>query len=678
MAGFDLLIRNATIFDGSGAAPAIGDIAVKDGRIAARGKDLPAALAARVVDATGLWLMPGLLDIHTHYDLEVELSPGLPESVRHGTTSVVVSNCSLGLAFGAQRAGGEDPVVDCFARVENIPKPVLKRVADRATWTDSKDYLDHLGALNLGPNIAPMIPYSMLRIAAMGTTASVTRDPTQAELCEMERLLEKGMREGYAGFSSDGLPFHYLSNDPNRDRRIPSQYGGYQELKRLTGIVRRAGRVWQATPPTESPLRVFRTFLLTSGRFFGKPLKITAVAALDVRSNRNIIKSAHFLVALLNSPLVKGKFHLQSLAARFKVYSDGPVSPLAEEIPELRELMKPDLEDDAARARLYADPAYEARFKAMWRKGKTGSLLARLRRKLRLETWAMRRAIEEMTVEDCPVAAWKGENLGAVFERLKRFQAAAPFPPPRRGGGVSEADGGGESQAPASADGAGPLSQAAPDSSPASGGARPEAAGDERAVFAAFPPVADDADFFFHLLKMWDRRFRWSTVSANEDAKAVSRITMSKAFLPGFADSGAHLTNLAFYDVNLRALRIALEAKGDEGVAYMVKRLTRDAAAVFDIDAGSIEPGDQADIVLIDPKALARHDGEANTIRIWREILQNDQLVNRSDGVVAKVFIRGEEVWNGRDFTPAFEKKRLGRVLTARGSETAPMALAAE
>ncbi len=622
MATFDLLIRNAKIFDGTGAAPVVGDIAVKDGRISARGRDLPGDLAEKVVDAAGLWLTPGLLDIHTHYDLEVELAPGLPESLRHGTTTAVVSNCSLGLAFGAQRNGDQDPIVDCFARVENIPKPVLKRVADKAVWTDSKDYLDHLASLNLGPNIVPMIPYSMLRIAAMGVTPSVTRDPTHGEIAEMERLLEKGMREGYAGFSSDGLPFHYLSNDPNRDRRVPSQYAGYKELKRLTGIVRRHGRVWQATPPTESPLKVFRTFLLTSARLFGKPLKITAVAALDVRSNRNIIKSAYFLTRLLNSRLVNGRFYLQSLAARFKVWSDGPVTPLAEEIPELRELMKCDLEDDAARAALYADPDFEARFKAMWRKGKSGYSLARLRRVLRLEEWALRRDIGEMTVEDCPVAIWKGEALCAVMARLQRFQSSGD-------------------------------------------GARND---DERAAFTAFPPVADDADFFFHLLKMFDRKFIWSTVSANFDEASLKRVTMSPAFLPGFADSGAHLTNLAFYDVNLRALRIALEEKGDDGVAYMVKRLTRDAASVFDVDAGSIEPGDQADIVLIDPTALARHDGEKNTIRIFRETLNNDQLVNRSDGVVKKVFIRGEEVWDGAGFTGAFETQRLGRVLTARSA----------
>jgi N-acyl-D-aspartate/D-glutamate deacylase len=635
MADYDLIIRNATIFDGSGAAPVNGDVAVKDGRIARRGEGL--GTAAREIDARGLWLTPGLLDIHTHYDLEVELSPGLPESVRHGTTTVVVSNCSLGLAFGAQREGDQDPVVDCFARVENIPKPVLKRVADRATWTDSADYLAHLDTLNLGPNIVPMIPYSMLRIAAMGVTPSVTRDPTAAEMAEMERLLEKGMREGYAGFSSDGLPFHYLSNDPNRDRRIPSQYGGYTELKRLTDIVRRHGRVWQATPPTESPLKVFRTFLLTSGRLFGKPLKITAVAALDVRSNRNIIRSAHMLARLLNSKLLDGRFYLQSLAARFLVFGDGPVTPLSEEIPELRELMKPDLEDDGARRALYDDPAFEARFKAMWRKGKQAFSLDRLKRMLRLEDWAFRRAIEEMTVVDCPVAVWKGENLQTVFERVRAFQRGESLP-------------------------------AAEAFSP-----------DERAMLESFPPVKDDADFFFHLLKTWDRRFIWKTISANADAAMVSRLTMSEAFLPGFADSGAHLTNLAFYDANLRALKIAMEAKGEAGVAFMVRRLTRDAANVFGVDAGGLDVGAQADIVLIDPNALGRHDGEANTVRIWRDTLQNDQLVNRSDGVVRAVFIRGEEVFNGAGFTPVFEKKKLGRVLRAAGApEQTALRVAAE
>ncbi|MEO1015594.1 MAG: N-acyl-D-glutamate deacylase [Pseudomonadota bacterium] len=632
---YDTLVRGARIFDGTGGPPTFGDVAIKDGRIAARAGRLNGAQAKETVNAEGLWLMPGLLDIHTHYDLEVEIAPGLPESVRHGTTTVVVSNCSLGLAFGALRKNGEDPIVDCFARVENVPKHVLKKVADRATWDASDQYLEHLESLNLGPNIVPMIPYSMLRIAAMGTNASVSRDPTEAELQEMERLLEKGMAEGYAGFSSDALPFHYLSNDPNREKRIPSQYGGFQELKRLTHVVRRFGRVWQATPPVESPLKVFRTFLLTSGRLYQKALKITAVAAMDVRSDRNIIRSAFTLTRLLNSKLLAGNFKLQSLAAPFKVWADGAVTPLAEEVPELRQLMMLDLEDDEGRAALYADPEFEAAFKRMWREGKTGVNLARLRRLLRMEELALYRGIDEMFVESAPVGSWAGERMSDIFARLQKFQS-------------------------------GTIDAARDD--------------DERAAFKGFPPCVDDADFFFHILKTYDRALYWHTTSANADDRMIRKVTMSPDFLPGFADSGAHLTNLAFYDVNLRALKIAMEERGEDGVAYMVKRLTRDPAEFFDIAAGSIDVGDQADIVLIDPKALAAHDGVANTKRIWRDILENDQLVNRSDGVVPLTMIAGRVLWRDGEFTGAFETEKCGRVLLAERAHVgaAPRAMAAE
>ncbi|MGL4564697.1 MAG: N-acyl-D-amino-acid deacylase family protein, partial [Halioglobus sp.] len=118
---WDTLIRNALVFDGTGSAPTEQDIAIKGGRIAARGSKLPVGEAERVIEGAGQWLLPGLLDIHTHLDLEVDLEPGLPEVVRHGTTTVLVGNCSLGTCFGRQQTGEQNPIVDCFTRVENIP-----------------------------------------------------------------------------------------------------------------------------------------------------------------------------------------------------------------------------------------------------------------------------------------------------------------------------------------------------------------------------------------------------------------------------------------------------------------------------------------------------------------------------------------------------------------------------
>ena len=125
----EMLIRNATVFDGTwGRAGVAGRRGGRGGRIAALIFGLPTCrrrVPPKSSTPAGRWLIPGMLDIHTHFDLEVELEPGLPEAVRHGTTTAVVSNCSLGLAFGAQRKNGADPIVDCFARVENVPKHVL-------------------------------------------------------------------------------------------------------------------------------------------------------------------------------------------------------------------------------------------------------------------------------------------------------------------------------------------------------------------------------------------------------------------------------------------------------------------------------------------------------------------------------------------------------------------------
>lgn len=127
---WDTVIKNGLVFDGSGKPGQQLDIAIKDGKIAASGIGLPETNARNVVHAAGKWVMPGLLDIHTHLDLEVEIAPGLGEVVRHGTTSVVVGNCSLGAAFGAQKTATQNPIIDCFARVENIPKSVLENALE--------------------------------------------------------------------------------------------------------------------------------------------------------------------------------------------------------------------------------------------------------------------------------------------------------------------------------------------------------------------------------------------------------------------------------------------------------------------------------------------------------------------------------------------------------------------
>ena len=614
---WDYLIQGAKVFDGIGELPVREDIAIADGRVAARGPDLDPQKAHKVIDATERWAMPGLFDIHTHYDLELEVAPGLPESVRHGTTTVVIANCSLGLAFGAQRKDGADPIVDCYARVENIPKDVLRATADRVDWKNPKEYIQHLNRLSLGPNLVTMVPHSMLRIEVMGFDASISRDPTEDELNAMEALLEQAMDDGYAGFSTDALPFHYLANQPNTRKTIPTQFAKYPEIKRLTDVVRRKGGVWQATPPKDSTMGTIKTFLLSCGLLHGKPLRTTVVAALDVQSNRKIVRLARLLARVLNSRLLRGDFHLQALAAPFKVWSDGAVTPLSEEIEELRILNETELEDRESRLKILNDPAYIASFKAMWMSGKTGFGLKRLKRLVRLEDYAFNRTLADMTIDVCPLREWQGHTFADVFARVNAANAGKPL----------------------------------------------EGSDAERALLKDhFSGVKDEGDFVLAMLRAFDRDLSWYTVSANRNERVVRNLLMDRQLLPGFNDSGAHLTNMAFYDGNLRALKLASDG-GDIDVAYMVRRLTRDPARVFGVKGGGIEVGDQADLILVDPSALRRMNHNNTVQRQYREAFQHEQLVNRTDGVVPLVMIAGHPAWHGTSFDNALGQKKMGTVL---------------
>ncbi|MEM7357983.1 MAG: amidohydrolase family protein [Pseudomonadota bacterium] len=614
---FDTLIQNARVFN-NGEQPVTEDIGIKDGKVIARGKNLAVSGETEVIDATGLWAMPGLFDIHTHYDLELEVAPGLPESTRHGTTTVVIANCSLGLAFGAQRDGEIDPIVDCYARVENIPKPVLKACADKVYWDSPRSYIEHLEQVKMGPNVVTMIPHSMLRIQAMGFTDSVNRDPSPEEIQDMRSILKESLQMGYVGFSTDSLPFHYLANQPNCHKTIPTQFAKYGEIKQLTQEVRDADALWQATPPKDSPYQTLKTFMLSSGRLHGKPLRTTVVAALDVANNRRLVKLARTLAKMLNSKFFNGRFFMQALGAPFKIWSDGAVTPIAEEIPELRALNETDLDDREARMKILHDPEYQKIFRAMWMKGKTGFSIARLKRLLRLEDYAFDRDLKTMTVDVCPQESWQGMSFQAVLDRVLAIKSG---------------------EAPA------PVDQ-----------------GETELVMSDFGWVEDEADFMLQMLRSFDTDLSWYTVTANRDMKVVRDLLMDPLLLPGFNDSGAHLTNMAFYDVNLRSLKLAAEG-GEADLNYMVKRLTKDAADVFGVDGGSIYPGDRADLILIDPTQLAAYDGEANIQRIYREEYQHQQLVNRSDGVVPLVLINGNVAWQGNAFSKGLGEQQFGQLL---------------
>lgn len=616
---WDLLIKNAKVFDGSGGVAQQIDIAIKDGVFAAKGANLDASKASKVVDATGKWLTPGLIDIHTHFDLEVEVEPGLPEAVRHGSTSLVMSNCSLGVAFGKQEnpeRPEERPIVDCFARVENIPKAVIAKCVDKITWDNTADYLEHFYNIPLGPNVAPMVPHSMLRIEVMGLEDSIKRHATKEELAEMLRLTQKAMDEGYVGFSIDMLPLHYLANDPHRNARIPTQIASFDEIKALAKVVRDNDRTWQATPDPENMLYTFKLFALTSGRLHGKTMKTTATAAMDLNTNKRGAKSIITLSKLLNSGFMKGNITFQALSAPFKVYADGVTTPLLEEKPAFRDLNALETHDRAGRHKLLSDPAFQQRFRHDWGIGKSGFNVDRLKRKFSMEPTTFGRNLHEMWIDKCPHGAWNGLRMDVLLERVQAFQNS------------------------------GQCESAA-----------------EKGLFEKFPkPLINDADFMITLLLEFDKDFRWYTYTANTNPDILKQLLFHPLTIPGFNDSGAHLTNMAFYDGNLRTLKIAAE-DSEELVAYAVKCLTKDAANLFDLDAGTLDIGAQADVVLINPEALKNYDPEKQTKIIYRDIFEHDQMVNRPEGVVDSVIIAGKFAVEAGELSSVLGKERLGRPL---------------
>jgi N-acyl-D-aspartate/D-glutamate deacylase len=137
--GRSTLIRSGLVVDGTGAEGRIADVLVTDGIVTAIGRDLDAPADTDVIDAEGCWVTPGFIDLHTHYDAELEIDPGLTESVRHGITTVLIGSCGLSFAIGEP-----EDLADMFCRVEGVPRtevlPLLERIKD---WSDPPGYLDH-------------------------------------------------------------------------------------------------------------------------------------------------------------------------------------------------------------------------------------------------------------------------------------------------------------------------------------------------------------------------------------------------------------------------------------------------------------------------------------------------------------------------------------------------------
>src|ERR1700739_3397886 len=349
---YDLIIRNGTIVDGSGGEPYVGDVAVRDGVIAAVGA-VNGDTAAREIDATGLLVTPGFVDLHTHYDGQSIWSERLTPSSAHGVPTRVMGNCGVG--FAPCRQEDHDVLVDVMAGVEDIPGVVM---TDGLPWT-WETFPEYMAALDAGKrdiDVAAYLPHSPRRVYVMGRRGADREPATPEDLAKMRALAKEAIEVGALGFASARLTIpKNESGSP-----IPSYCAGRDEIEEIArGVVDGGGGLLQFVP--DIPAGGYQPVLQTVfdvAEDVGLPVTFTLVVAnagdptwpgaITMIEKANAA-GGDVTAQLLPRPigLIIGLQFSANRCVRSPSYQESAQLPLAERVAEMR---KPEV-----RARILAD-----------------------------------------------------------------------------------------------------------------------------------------------------------------------------------------------------------------------------------------------------------------------------------------------------------------------------------
>jgi len=564
MQHFDIVIKNGSYFDGTGADSKIVNLGIRDGRIAKVGLDESEITRSnKIIDAKGRWVMPGFLDTHTHYDAELVVTPSLSESVRHGVTTALVGSCSLSMI-----CSDYEDASDIFTRVETVPREkVLPILKEHKTWNTPKEWVDFVKQKPLGPNLISFLGHSDLRTGVMGLSRATdkTIKPTEDEMQKMESILAEAIDQGFLGLSSMCLTWDKIDGDREWSKSLPSTYARWKEINRLNKLLRRSNRVHQGAPNAANPLQVFQYLKETLG-LLRKPLKTTLITLMDLRGNATVRPLAQLASKLVN--WFGGDFKWQVLPTPFTIYADGIDVVFFEEFGAGE--MALDLKSEVERNELLKDETYRRQFRKFYGE------------KLSPRVW--QRDFADAIVIDCPDKSIIGKNFDEVAKA--------------------------------------------------------------RGIHVV--------DLFLDLVVEFGRSLRWYTTVGNHRPDVLQRMVQDTNTLITFSDAGAHIRNMAFYNLPLRFLKM-IKSSHDRGQPLMsmekaVWRMTGEQADWFGVDAGKIRQGDRADITIINPEKF-----DQNLESVHWATMENfdlERLVNRNPGLVEHVVINGKLAVENEEISP--------------------------
>ena len=283
-----LIIRGGTVVDGTGAEPFVADVAIAGGRIVQVGK--VAAAMAEEIDARGMLVTPGFVDVHTHYDAQATWSSHLTPSSCNGVTTVLLGNCGVG--FAPCEPHQRDMLVRLMEGVEDIPEVVLAAGLPW-NWRSFPDYLDALAARRFDLDVATQVPHAALRVFVMGQRGADREPATEPDRARMAALAAEGIRAGALGFStSRTLNHRTVDGQP-----IPTLRAAESELAAIARAVGETGAGWLQVvadfdEELEPEFAMLRRLVAQSGR----PMTMT-VLERDSRPNEWRQLLAHIAAA---------------------------------------------------------------------------------------------------------------------------------------------------------------------------------------------------------------------------------------------------------------------------------------------------------------------------------------------------------------------------------------------